>query len=104
MDSTSIGGLGTSASLSQTVASNSKLGQQEFLKLLITQLTNQDPLSPEDDKEFLAQMAQFSSVEGITNINSSLDNSQAASLLGKTVDAQITTDGSPVSVSGVVTA
>src|SRR5437879_5270390 len=104
MDSSSVSGLGSAASLSQTVANNTKLGQQEFLKLLITQLTNQDPLAPEDDKAFLAQMAQFSSVEGITNINSSLDNSQAASLLGKTVDAQITTNGTPVAVSGMVTA
>lgn len=46
-----------------------QLGKEEFLRLLITQLENQDPLNPMDDKEFVAQLAQFSSLEQLTNIS-----------------------------------
>lgn len=53
---------------------NSNLGKDEFLKILMTQLQNQDPTSPMDDKEFIAQMAQFSSLEQISNMATSLDN------------------------------
>lgn len=50
------------------------LGKDDFLNLLITQLTHQDPLDPTDDTEFIAQMAQFSTLEQITNVASSMDN------------------------------
>jgi flagellar basal-body rod modification protein FlgD len=50
------------------------LGKQEFLKLLITQLKNQDPLSPQEGSAFIAELAQFSSVEQLTNINTTLGN------------------------------
>lgn len=52
---------------------SSTMGKDEFLKLLITQLQNQDPMQPLDDKEFIAQMAQFTSVEQLMNISSQLD-------------------------------
>ncbi len=48
------------------------LGQQDFLTLLVTQLRNQDPLNPLDNEAFVAQLAQFSTVSGITEMNSSL--------------------------------
>jgi flagellar basal-body rod modification protein FlgD len=50
----------------------SALGQTDFLRLLTTQLQNQDPSDPVDNKEMLAQMAQFSSVQGITDMSSTL--------------------------------
>ena len=49
-----------------------QLGQADFLKLMTTQLQNQDPFAPMENAEFIAQMAQFSTVTGITEINESL--------------------------------
>lgn len=63
------------------------LGKDDFLNLLVTQLRYQDPLEPTDDKEFIAQMAQFSTLEQMQNMNSVLTNSQAFSLIGKYVTA-----------------
>ena len=85
-------------------SSSNQLGQQEFLKLLVTQLTNQDPLNPQDQSAFLAQLAQFSTVEGVNNMATSQAKVQAASLLGKTVDAQVVTNSVPSNVSGKVAA
>jgi len=83
------------------------LDKNDFLKILMTQLTHQDPTQPMDDKEFVAQMAQFSSLEQITNMNDNLSRvagliakSQAVSLLGSAVDV---VNGGAV-VSGVVDA
>ena len=69
------------------------LGQDDFLKLLMTQLQNQDPMEPMDNAEFMDQMAQFSTVEGITEMGDSIDRlvgmyqsqqmSNNASMIGK---------------------
>ncbi len=71
------------------------LGKDDFLKILMTQLQNQDPSKPMEDKEFIAQMAQFSSLEQITNMSKGFENLQrtmgrnfALSLIGKTVAIQ----------------
>ncbi len=48
------------------------LGEDAFLKLLVTQLQHQDPMQPQDDSQFLAQLAQFSSLEQLTTISSSI--------------------------------
>jgi flagellar basal-body rod modification protein FlgD len=55
-------------------ADNSSLGKDAFLQILITQLQNQDPTSPMDDKEFIAQMAQFSSLEQMQNMTKAMEN------------------------------
>ena len=55
-------------------ANSDTLGQSDFLKLMTTQLQNQDPFAPMDNGDFIAQMAQFSTVTGITEINNNLTN------------------------------
>ena len=74
-------------------AGSTSLDQNDFLKILITQLQHQDPTSPVEDKDFIAQMAQFSSLEQITNMSSGfqkmsslLSSSEASQVLGKTVE------------------
>ncbi len=91
---TSIGGVSTEAT---TNAVNS-LGQEEFLKILLTQLTYQDPLKPLDNQEFIAQLAQFSSLEQTQQLNTRIDTlltiqstTQAVGLLNKTVDVSTST-------------
>lgn len=67
------------------VRGSSNLGKEEFLQLLVCQLQNQDPLNPQNDTEFVSQLAQFSSLEQMTNMNATMTNSQAYSLVGKEV-------------------
>lgn len=54
-------------------SATSSLGKDDFLKILMTQLQNQDPLNPLQDKDFVAQMATFSTLEQITNMGTSMD-------------------------------
>ncbi|MBC6713865.1 flagellar hook assembly protein FlgD [Treponema sp. Marseille-Q3903] len=82
-----------------------ELGKDDFLKLLITQLSNQDPTNPMENTEFISQMAQFSSLEQITNMSSSfskmaayIGSSEAVSTLGKTVELNI----GDTTVTGIV--
>ena len=75
------------------------LGKDDFLNLLVTQLKYQDPLSPMEDKEFISQMAQFTSLEQMKNMNNSVQITQATSFIGK----QVTwADSQGNEVSGVV--
>ncbi len=53
---------------------NNTLGKDEFLKILMTQLQNQDPLNPMEDKEFISQMATFSSLEQMMQMSKSIDS------------------------------
>ena len=87
------------AAASKAVAGNDKaLGKDAFLQLLVTQLKNQNPLDPQDNTAFVAQLAQFSSLEGITTLNDSVNSItgglqssqalQASSLVGRSVIVQ----------------
>jgi flagellar basal-body rod modification protein FlgD len=70
-----IGNVGDLIAKGTSNDSNNKaktLGKDDFLKILITQLQHQDPSQPLEDKEFIAQMAQFTSVEQLTNMNTEL--------------------------------
>ncbi len=72
-------GVGSSSYLGSQVASSSSMGKSEFLNLLVTQLSNQDPLNPMDNQQFAAQLAQFSSLELMTNMQGTLEDNLAAS-------------------------
>ena len=64
----------TAATGKSTSSKETVMGKEDFLKLLVAQLQNQDPLSPDDPTEFTAQLAQFSSLEQLTSLNDSMDN------------------------------
>lgn len=80
-----------------------ELGKDEFLQLLVCQMKNQDPLEPEKDTQFIAQLAQFSALEQMQNLNETAVNSQAFGLVGKAVVLNTkSTNGSITEVQGVV--
>jgi flagellar basal-body rod modification protein FlgD len=92
----------------RNVRPDQNLGRDDFLRLLLTQLANQDPTAPMQDKEFIAQMAQFSSLEQMTNMASDfakmaqmVKNSEATSALGKAVELDT---GDEAVVHGVIQA
>ena len=75
---------------------NSDLGKDAFLKLLVAQMTNQDPLEPQKDSDFIAQLAQFSSLEQLQQIGTSTAMTQANSMIGKFVFGEMpAVDGQP---------
>lgn len=86
------------ASAASSTAGSKALGKDAFLQLLVTQLKNQNPLEPQDNGAFVAQLAQFSSLEGITTLNDSVTSLagsykssqalQASSLVGRSVIVQ----------------
>ena len=109
MDTNSIGTVaGNAAAVASSAGTGSgqSLGQNQFLQLLMTQLQNQDPMSPMDNTQFIAQMAQFSSLEQMTNLvsatqamNANNEVAQSVSLIGHNV-TYTNADGS--TGSGVV--
>lgn len=101
-------------SLTAALGGNKSLDRDAFLKLLVAQLKNQDPLEPKENSEFVAELAQFSSLEQTMGINDRLDtlslqqrgvaNTEAVSLVGKiaTVRGNVATlgaAGAPVPIS-----
>ncbi|AGB40632.1 flagellar hook capping protein [Halobacteroides halobius DSM 5150] len=76
----------------QSTLQQSDLGKDEFLKLLVTQLQNQNPMNPMKNKEFMGQMAQFNSLQQMQSLNTTMSKfinyqqlSQAGNLVGKKV-------------------
>lgn len=62
------------------------LGQEEFIKILVTQMRSQDPLNPQKDTEFIGQMAQFSGLESTKAMQAEIQSLRANSLIGHTVE------------------
>jgi flagellar basal-body rod modification protein FlgD len=122
VNSNTVTGYNTKSSADQVTNPTSNMGKTEFLQMLITKLQNQDPTNPVDDQSFVADMAQFSSLEQMQNMSTSqssqatsLDNlntnivalimmqntTQAAGLIGKSVTiSTTTTDSQGTSVAG----
>lgn len=104
---------------SNTFTGSAELNKQDFLKLLITQLQNQDPMSPMDDSQFVAQLAQFSSLEQMSNVATAVEElkqsmvslnsqsllTQGAAMIGKEVVGKVSTgiEGETEEISGVIT-
>jgi len=79
------------------------LGKDDFLKLLVSQLQNQDPMNPTDGTAFAAQLAQFSSVEQLQNINTTLQSSiDSTTLMNQSISNALATNviGKEVRASG----
>ena len=86
---------------------NQNLGRDDFLRILLTQLSHQDPTAPMQDTEFIAQMAQFSTLEQMTNLAADfsrmarmLHASEASNALGRSVDIHLENE----SVQGIIRA
>ncbi|GAC1323680.1 MAG: hypothetical protein NVSMB25_20260 [Thermoleophilaceae bacterium] len=103
---TQTGSVSPTTGTSPSATPPATLGKDEFLKLLVGQLKNQDPMQPTDSSQWISQMAQFTQLEQVSNlaksnekIASSLSVSQTLSLIGRTVTY---TDQGGNAVTGVV--
>ncbi|MCC3376234.1 flagellar hook capping FlgD N-terminal domain-containing protein [Cohnella sp. REN36] len=99
----------SSGNVSKAAATPSKeLGKDEFLKILVTQLKNQDPMQPMEDKEFISQMAQFSALEQTMNMASELHRlTQSAAIASNLIGMQaswigMAENGTTQTMSGIV--
>jgi flagellar basal-body rod modification protein FlgD len=108
-DTSTIQPAASATTTTTTASAKNVLGKDDFLKMMIAQLKNQDPMNPMDGTAFTAQLAQFSSLEQLQNVNTqltsftkqqqALGNSQAVNFIGKQVLAKgntVSVDGSPV--------
>lgn len=101
---TGVTGSSTSNTTQESAASRvpiQTLGQNDFLKLLVAQLSSQDPMNPQKDSEFIGQMAQFSALENSKGLQTEMESLRAAQMIGQTVQIKIDGDSS---VYGVVSA
>jgi flagellar basal-body rod modification protein FlgD len=85
-------------SISGVNPASASLSMEDLLRVMLTELTYQDPLKPVENKDFMAQIAQFSSLDASRQLNTSIEQllkmqslNQSVGLLGKTVDAQTAT-------------
>lgn len=114
------------ASQTKETKKNDDLGKEAFLQLLVTQLQNQDPLEPQDNSSYIAELAQFSALEQMTNVSKSLEDlgkvvgnidtsvlvGQLSGMIGMNIDwvetiNEADEEGNPIShnesMSGIVT-
>lgn len=105
---TSVGNQTQAATATSSRLPKQTLGQEDFLKLLVAQLTTQDPLSPQKDTEFIAQMTQFNTLEqsrgmmdNLSQMRADQEFSRANGLLGRQVEIQT---GPDLTARGVVKA
>ncbi|MDO6656345.1 flagellar hook assembly protein FlgD [Anaerobacillus sp. 1_MG-2023] len=102
----------TSAVQTPKTEAPGQLGKDDFLKILVAQLSNQDPMQPMQDTEFIGQMAQFSSLEQMTNMNKSMNKffdsqlqssmTDYAHLIGKSVQWQENNEANAGKVEAVL--
>ncbi|MEO3945100.1 flagellar hook capping FlgD N-terminal domain-containing protein [Gorillibacterium sp. CAU 1737] len=99
----------SSGNTSTAAKADQSLGKDQFMKILIAQLKNQDPMNPMKDQEFIAQMAQFSSVEQLSNMANEMKLLRlSAGLSPELIDKKVTWEakdstGATVTQSGIVT-
>lgn len=91
----------TSSTDTSSLTGGQSLNQADFLKLLVTQMTSQDPLNPQSDTAFAAQLAQFSALQQSQNMATNMASLQANSLIGRTVSVT-EANNTTVQDSGVV--
>lgn len=111
-NSTSVNTQSTAAT--KATEPSNELGKDAFLRILVTQMKNQNPLEPLKDTEFIGQMAQFSSLEQLTNLNTTMNKfvggqgnsslSDYADLIGKKVSYEQTENGEVKSGEGIIKA
>ena len=82
---TTIDPTSSSGGVAASPVAQTSLGKDDFLKLLVAQLQHQDPMQPMDDTQFMAQLAQFSTLEQITNVGDELGRLAADSKMGQAV-------------------
>lgn len=95
----------TATNSSQSTLGTDSLGKDAFLKLLTTQMQYQDPLKPATDTEFIGQLAQFSALEEMQNLQNTAKNASAYDLVGKNVIVAVgssTGSETPTYISGYV--
>ena len=111
MNISSIGSISSQSNPTTASSSSNGVAKDEFLRLLVAQLQNQDPLTPQDGTEFVAQLAQFASLEQVAETNERLANLEAAqsanlragftNLVGRTVVARTDTFAIPMKASSL---
>jgi flagellar basal-body rod modification protein FlgD len=89
------GSLASAEALASRIPSRT-LGQDDFLELVVAQMTNQDPLNPRQDTEFIAQMAQFTALEQSKTMQADIELLRADSMIGRYVELNDSTTGKVV--------